>query len=464
MNQRPIVHRSFSSGLDGKELTLDALIAKSHSVMPNLCASSFTRIEAFLRDLDDEYGPEVIADVKGKLGSAGITLQDLHSPGLTKERLKAIGISLGLRTTILKKRDSDLSILSARSDLIRARCSAHEFQETHSHSLCESAVADLEAKARKVTAGVFVQRWPPRTPTNEVSVNAAGKQLSWATRGSSYHLVLDVERALLSNYARLLVYDSLATGQGASLDASTLEQLLIKSFRSSIEPRPRTLSLLLTEDRMESILFRAVQGWTKAAKQDEIEKLRAVCLAALSRYSVLLCKTQESTSDEPTHAMLTSEVQIPRSEEVTGHAGIGSALMILLSLASARLPVTDLIEFLAKSLLLSQADSCHSVISSVAQVLQRLENLDFSMGPEIGITAQIFRNSVVEMIQTEVPHLRPGALHSRYLQNLLDSVIQLEILSADSFDREGKLGWEFCGQVISDHSFKFGSGCPLAAR
>jgi hypothetical protein len=174
-----------------------------------------------------------------------------------------------------------------------------------------------------------------------------------------------------------------------------------------------------------------------------------VCLAALSRFSTLLCKSQEKAASAPASKPVPNKGHNPRSEFESQDAGIGCALLIMASLADAGLPVVDLIDSLAPCVLLAPRESCHAILSAAGKVLQRLEKLDFRMGPRLKGAVQMIRNAVVTMIEGEQPRLKPECLHSCYLQTLLDSVSQLETLSVDSISVEGKLDWEFSGQASS---------------
>jgi hypothetical protein len=456
-----IVFRSSHDALEGKELTLEMMVAKAHAMLPLLSSSSFARIGTYLEEFKSEHGADVIVSAQNKLESAGVTLDDLLSPSLTKERLKSIGISLGLRSSILKKRDACAAMLKMRSDLLKTRNLARDslMQREPSASkgsdqqgveaMDESMQLDLESLANKVKDSDFVQKSVPRTPARDQQTSTLAKPPKWDTQGSSYHLLLDVERTLLTIYARLIVYNMLMTSKVARMDALSVEKLLIRSFRSCQDPRPRKLSHKLNEDVMESMLSLAIQGWAKAAEKSEVEKLRGVCLAALSRFSTLLCKSQEKAASAPASKPVPNKGHNPRSEFESQDAGIGCALLIMASLADAGLPVVDLIDSLAPCVLLAPRESCHAILSAAGKVLQRLEKLDFRMGPRLKGAVQMIRNAVVTMIEGEQPRLKPECLHSCYLQTLLDSVSQLETLSVDSISVEGKLDWEFSGQASS---------------
>jgi hypothetical protein len=449
-------------------LSMDMLVSKTHAVLPILRGDSNagkSSLEDFLGDL--EFNPEIIATTLQKLQDGGITVEELCSASFNGDRLKSAGVPLGPRKAILEKRDKELASCVLRPSLVKARALARICQPVLPLSACMKALAefdesgDLENLAKsiherlstadkvleaseklykKVGNERFVKDGVPRAPSG-VSTQPPSKPAVWATRGSELHLAIDVERALLTHLSRLFVHDLLATGFSSGIEATTLEQLLNRSFESVEHSRPRLLSTSITADHVERILVRSVLGWMKSAPADEIFKLKTQSLLALDRY--LCVQTSREDSDDNTGNLPPP----PKSEEDTVQSGIGFSLVVLASLVEARQDVSDLIEKFAKCVLLSSADSCSVLLSALCNALNGLDDT-FEFGKEMQRALQIIRNAIVVMIKKEQPKVRAGVHHSTHVLSLQDSVSRLELMSANCFDDNGRLKWGFSGEVF----------------
>jgi hypothetical protein len=503
-----ILYRKSSAAGHCSSLTLDMLAAKVHAVLPLQRESGLTSLKTFLKEVDGLTGPQAIETLLQKLQDSCVTVDELISPSMTKDRLKALGIPFGQMSAIFHLRDAYLAEAAARSKLAQARHLARNggrllplssclealsalsesaplqgaIEELHrSVTGSASGEASIQERFRHVTADAFVQRGMPRVPsqpkTQKASPRAVAtakakaggaatlsdKVVAWTTRGSCVYLALDAERALLVVFARLLLFDVLGTGEHAGMDAAALEQLLVRCFCGVEHARPRALSAELSQDVMEAAMHRAVAGWIRAAPPGEAAKLSGVFLSALLHFADKARRVSPAAIGGTGHDATAGGKQVPlalaggggtqdrqytASEEEEAQGGMGCALMLLSSFAETGLPIRDLTETLAKAMLLAPADSCATLLSSAGHALRRGESFGFVMGDSMRAAMQLVRDAVVKMIQAEQLHLTEGKLFTLHVQNLLDAVAGLELLSADCFDETGKLNWSFSGQVI----------------
>ena len=153
-----------------------------------------------------------------------------------------------------------------------------------------------------------------RTPSRSVRLEPS-KQAApvWHTYGSPVELALEVEQALLSDRARLLLCDLLSCGGGggggggaslaaAALDPPSVVSLLSLHFASWAEPAARTPAT-------GPALCAAVRGWAAAKGPEDVWRLKVRRLAPSAPAGVDACMCARAY----THAQLPCGLQYTRA-------------------------------------------------------------------------------------------------------------------------------------------------------
>ena len=464
----------FSSRGKQPDLNLDMLVTKTNSLMPRLKDSSSrgsNNLQSILSDLG-LTSEEIITSTMQKLLDAGITADDLGSPSITSDKLKAAGVVLGPRKAILERRDKLIACEKYRPRLVEARALSRMCEPPIPLSACMKAIAsvapdekldlaelaknlkqtlsfddDTLAKYDMLQLGVdsetFIRNGSPSPPARIGGSRPETKAVKgWATCGSIPHLLVDVERSILTLTSRFVVHHLLECGGIRGMGAEKFEVLLMRSFESIEHPRPRVATADLSEDEAFRVLVRSALGWIGTAAEEEVEKMKGLYFGALSRY------ISGQVNQLKSGGQSSGTQDSPQSEEDSVQSGIGFALVILMAFIEADHEVLDLTEALAKCLILSSADTAVNLLNAIGTLVGAVkEKSRFKVGQEMRKALLVLRNACVSMIKNEQRKIRSGFTNSSYLQGMVDSISYLESVSPSCFNKDGNLVWSDSSEV-----------------